>query len=114
MDEHQRAELFELWKCGAPFPQLASVVDGFIQDAAHASARVEGELTPLVHVQGTSAAFFSRGRRRPRARTRRHDFGFRFPFLFQSGCERVPYPLFMRPNEAPGSVDFRTSKWKRA
>lgn len=32
MSEQQRAQLFELWK-RAPFPEIASAVDGFMQGA---------------------------------------------------------------------------------
>ena len=34
LDARERAELFELWKRGAPFPEIAAAVDSFIQDAA--------------------------------------------------------------------------------
>ncbi len=33
MNEQQRAQLFELWK-RAPFPEIASAVDSFMQGAA--------------------------------------------------------------------------------
>lgn len=34
MDEQQRKQLFELWRGGASFPEIASTVNGFMQDAA--------------------------------------------------------------------------------
>ncbi len=34
MDEREREQLFELWKRGAPFPELVATVNSLIQDAA--------------------------------------------------------------------------------
>jgi len=33
MDEQQRAQLFELWRRGAPFPELACAVSRLMQEA---------------------------------------------------------------------------------
>jgi len=34
LDERERSQLFELWTRGAPFPEIVTVVDSFVQDAA--------------------------------------------------------------------------------
>lgn len=63
MDERQRRELFDLWKQGVPFPQLASVVDGFIQEA-HASGGSEeagGGAEGLPVPSGPTPFFLDRG-----------------------------------------------------
>lgn len=37
MDDQQRSHLFELWRRGAPFPEIAVAVNGFMQAAARAA-----------------------------------------------------------------------------
>jgi len=60
LNEQQRAELFDMWKRGAPFPEIATVVNGFIHDAA-ARASLEGELMGLVKASGPPSLFLGRG-----------------------------------------------------
>ena len=48
MNEQQRARLFELWK-RAPFPEIASAVDAFMQEAvtrASGGSEVAGDYLP--------------------------------------------------------------------
>jgi len=61
LNEQQRVELFEMWKRGAPFPEIASAVSTFMQDAAARAVSLEGELTPLAKPQGTLTPFSAAG-----------------------------------------------------
>lgn len=42
MSEEQRHQLFEIWKRGAPFPEIAAAVNGFMQDARRTGGGADG------------------------------------------------------------------------